>query len=179
MRSRKMEKAQKAYIDSSASKAEGMKAKRGFSLIELLIVMSVLLIIAAIAIPSLFQARLNANEASAVQSMRSLNTACATYTSTYGKGYPGLLTDLGPASSASPNGADLIDSILASGIKSGYTFTYTAGPRDAGGVIHSYTITGEPIKRGATGQRGFYTDNSFVVRVNLGAPSSLTDPPIG
>ncbi|MFY9585513.1 MAG: prepilin-type N-terminal cleavage/methylation domain-containing protein [Candidatus Acidiferrales bacterium] len=151
---------------------------RGFSLIELLIVVAIILIIAAIAIPSLLRSKLNANEASAVHSVRTLNTACATYASTYGIGYPAALSNLGPAVVPTAAAADLIDSALGSGIKSGYTFTYTAGPAGAGGVINTYTITADPTSRGNTGQRGFFTDQTLVIRVNLTGTASATDPPV-
>ena len=107
-----------------------MHRQKGFSLIELLVVMAIILVIATIAISSMLHARMTANEASAVHSLRSLNTACATYASTYGIGYPASLADLGPAVTPTLKAADLIDPVLASGIKSGYIFTYTAGSPD-------------------------------------------------
>ena len=88
------------------------KRQKGFSLIELLIVVAIILIIAAIAIPNLLSARMSANEASAVGSMRTLNTACITYSSTWGIGFPAAFSNLGPAASASSTAADLIDSGL-------------------------------------------------------------------
>jgi len=151
---------------------------RGFSLIELLIVVAIILVVAAIAIPSLLRSKLSANEASAVHSLRTLNTACANYASTYGTGYPAAMSNLGPAVVSSAAAADLIDSTLAGGIKSGYTFIYTAGPAGAGGVINTYTITADPNSRGNTGQRGFFTDQSFVIRANLTGTASATDPPV-
>src|SRR5437660_7932105 len=102
------------------------KRQKGFSLIELLIVVAIILIIAAIAIPNLLRSKMAANEASAVGSLRSLNTACITYSTTYGS-YPTTLASLGPAATASSTTADLIDSVLASGTKSGYSFTYAGG----------------------------------------------------
>src|SRR5437667_222132 len=99
------------------------KNQKGFSLIELLIVVAIILIIAAIAIPNLLRSKMAANEASAVGSLRSLNTACITYSTTYGS-YPAGLSNLGPGSPATSTTADLIDSVLASGTKSGYSFAY-------------------------------------------------------
>src|SRR5262245_6119966 len=109
--------------------------EKGFSLIELLIVVGVILVIAAIAIPSLMHAKMSGNEASAVGSMHAIITATQTYASTYGVGYPANLGQLGPAPVASSSAADLIDAILATGNKSGYVFVYTPG-RASNGVIN-------------------------------------------
>jgi type IV pilus assembly protein PilA len=153
------------------------KNNRGFSLIELLIVVAIILVIAAIAIPSLLRSKMAANEASAVGSIRSINTACANYASTYGIGYPALLAALGPSTTPSSSAADLLDLVLSSGTKSGYTFTYTPGAA-SGGAINSYTITGVPVSPGTTGQRGFFTDQSLVIRANAAGTASVTDSPI-
>ena len=102
-----------------------MSKQRGFSLIELLIVVAIILIIAAIAIPNLLRSRMAANEASAVSSMRSLNTAELTFNATYGSGYTENLTRLGPpaaGSQADSNRADIVDQILA-GMGTGGTAT--------------------------------------------------------
>src|SRR5690348_1014433 len=104
-----------------------MKRKqKGFSLIELLIVVAIILIIAAIAIPNLLRSKMAANQASAVGSVRTINTAAITYNSTYGNGYPKDLTKIGTnGTTVGCGNANLIDSVLTSGTKSGYTFILT------------------------------------------------------
>jgi len=151
--------------------------EKGFSLIELLIVVAIILIIAAIAIPNLLRSRMAANEASAVGSLRTVNTACVTYSTTYGIGFPSTLANLGTSGAASSTSADLIDNVLASGAKSGYTFTYVAGAA-AGGVTPTYTLNASPISPGQTGQRYFYTDQSGVIRFNVSAVASASDNPL-
>lgn len=151
--------------------------QKGFSLIELLIVVAIILIIAAIAIPNLLRSRMAANEASAVGALRTINTACVTYSSTYG-GFPPALANLGPGTPATAATADLIDSVLATGTKAGYTFTYTAGATDANGNVLDYTITATPVTVGTTGQRRFFTDQSGVIRANPDGAADVNSTPI-
>lgn len=150
--------------------------QKGFSLIELLIVVAIILIIAAIAIPNLLRSRMAANEASAVGSLRTLNTAAVTYSSQCG-GFPPTLAAMGPPANACTT-ADLIDSVLAGGTKSGYTFTYAAVDADGDGNMDTYTINADPVTPGTTGTRHFFTDQSGVIRQNQSASASATDPPI-
>jgi type IV pilus assembly protein PilA len=141
-----------------------MRSHKGFSLIELLVVVAVILIVAAIAVPNFLRSRMRANEASAVASLRVLNTAAVTYSITYPTlGFPAQLTTLGGVNpcSASSTQACLIDDTLAQGAKSGYTFVWTG---DGATPSISYIVTGTPQAVGATGQRMFCTDQSGVIR---------------
>jgi len=153
--------------------------KKGFSLIELLIVVAIILIIAAIAIPNLLRSRIAANQASAVGSLRTINTAEITYASTYNSGYSPDLISLGPgATPPTASAAGLIDSVLASGVKSGYSFPYTPGAA-VGGRIDTYELHANPTTPGTTGTNYYFTDHSGVIRQNTTGTATASDSPIG
>jgi type IV pilus assembly protein PilA len=157
--------------------------QKGFSLIELLIVVAIILIIAAIAIPNLLRARIAANEASAVSSLRTMNTACITYNTSY-NAYPTALSNLAPVTAPAlptSGSADLLDSTLTTGAnptKSGYKFTF--GLPTGGVAGQNYAINADPISSGTTGVRTFYTDQTGVIHVNTtgGAAAAATDSPL-
>jgi type IV pilus assembly protein PilA len=141
-----------------------MQKESGFSLIELLIVVAIILIIAAIAIPSLLRARIAANEASAVGSLRALNSAQITYNSSFPTvGFATALANLAGVNCAPPGStsACLIDTQLASGLKSGYTFTIggLAGTPNA-----TYQFQADPVTPNQTGVRYFCTFADAVIR---------------
>jgi type II secretory pathway pseudopilin PulG len=151
-------------------------------LIELLIVVAIILIIAAIAIPNLLRSRMAANEASAVGSLRTIDTAEMTFTTTYPDvGYANLANLGGAATScATPTGATsttacLIDDVLATtAVKSGYNFAAAA---TGGAPSVAYTSTALPTVVGQSGQRAFCSDQSGVIRYNAaGTACANTDP---
>jgi hypothetical protein len=103
-----------------------------------------------------------------------------TYSTTYG-GYPGALTKLAPVASgtaATSTSADLIDSVLATGSKSGYSFTWSAGTTDNNGNYLNYSITGQPLTPGTTGQRYFHTYQSGVIRASTGGMATVASTPL-
>jgi len=170
---------------------------KGFSLIELLIVVAIILIIAAIAIPDLLKSRQAANQASAVGSLRTINTSEVAYSTTYTQGFSPDLFDLDGTVVPSTNvAAGLIDSVLASGIKSNYHFQYvsnvtpavadtcvaaptavTTGTVPAAGTTYSsYFIGADPL--GCASGNYYFTDMSGVIRINTSTPAGPADGPL-
>jgi type IV pilus assembly protein PilA len=142
-----------------------MRKAKGFSLIELLIVVAIILIIAAIAIPNLIRSKLAANEASAVASIRTITTAETTYSTTFPHiGYTCTMGELGPPASGGPitsSSAGILDAVLASGVKAGYTFSIS---NCTGVPASTYNSVAVPLTVGASGTRSFCSDVSGIIR---------------
>ena len=136
--------------------------RRGFSLIELLIVIAIILIIITIALPKLNRARMYSQETAAIGAIRTLHTAQVQYTSQFGR-FATSLAELDPPASGGPSAAaaDLIGTDLSQGEKSGYKFTMTGNPS-------GYVIVAVPVAYNATGSRTFYSDQTMVIRENSG-----------
>lgn len=143
-------------------------------------VIPLVLIIAAISIPNLLRARMAANEASAVASLRTLNTALLSYNQAYPGTIPATLSNLGPGTPPSADRADLIDESLALGHKNGYVFTYTSysAVGSNGTAELGYSINADPFQENTSGRRHFFTDQTGVIRSSTGGPASVESPPV-
>jgi hypothetical protein len=135
------------------------------------------LIIAAIAIPNLLKSKMAANESSAVGSVRTLNTAEVTYAAGCPNiGYSATLAEMNTGAICT-SGTSIIDNVLGKdpAIQSAYSTTYAAGAAE-GGVVNTYTLSATPLKVGTTGQRGFFTDQTGVIRYNQTGTATVADP---
>jgi type II secretory pathway pseudopilin PulG len=186
---------------SDIRKSAGRLGGRGVAIAGLvlgyagIVLIPLIFMIAAIAIPNLLRAKMAANEASAVGSLRTISVAAITYESEYENGFPSTLEALEgmPGAKADCNHAGLLDRTLAYGPKFGYIFTYTPkypdgstepviSPRAAAkgctsGGASGYSVTADPVRRGSTGRRSFYADQTGVIRYSNDGESATADSP--
>lgn len=168
-------------MSDSMTNPLGESRAAGFSLIELMIVVAVILIIAALAIPQLLRAKMAANESAAVSALRTIATEEVNYDAAWSLGFSPTLASLGPptpGNPATPANAGLVDSVLASGIRGGYQFIFTPLIPSGSGIATGYQVNANPISPGITGDWYFYVDQSNVIRQMYGSQASSTSPVI-
>ena len=140
---------------------------KGFTLVEIMIVVAIIALIAAIAIPNFMRARVNANESAALASMRTLVGALESFrANTSPSSFP---ADLLAMSATNP---PYIDTVLSGGTKQGYTFTYVQAS------ANTYTLTAAPVTANVTGVRGFFTNQTGVIRVDANGAATVASPPL-
>jgi type IV pilus assembly protein PilA len=155
-----------------------MQNRKGFTLIELMIVIAIILIIAAIAIPGFLNAKMSANETSAVGSLRAINTAEVSYQTAYPtKGYPSSLMELGGPDNCTPSAeaACLIDPDLSAGTKAGYTFLAASSGTTKQAKV-AYVVGAAPLVFKHTGIRRFCSTEKNIIRRDANSQGSSTPP---
>lgn len=139
--------------------------RKGFTLVEIMIVVAIIALLAAIAIPNLLRARLNANESAALAAMQTLVAGATSYRGVE----PAYPLNLAALSGANP---PYIDTVLGAGAKQGYNFSLT-------GAANVFTATATPQAANVTGTRSFFTDQSGVIRfTDAGGAATVADPPV-
>ena len=167
------------------------KREKGFTLVEIMIVVAIIALIAAIAIPNLLRARHNANETAAIGNMKTLVDSLESFRANLAPtSYPGAGVTSGGVAVAGLAGLSntnppYIDAVLSSGTRQGYTFTYTPGAVRVvalGGVnfnaYDTYTLTATPVTVGTTGTRRFFVDQSGVIRTNDAGAATVASTPL-
>jgi type IV pilus assembly protein PilA len=161
-------------VTRAVTRADARKPRRrGFSLIELLIVIAIILVIVTIAVPQYNKQMMSAHETAAQQAIQTLHAVETQYYSQFGR-YAVSLAELGPPASgaAGPSAADLISKDLSEGKKSGYIFNVSATPT-------GYAITAVPETFNSSGRRTFYSDQTLVVRNNWSQePANVNSPEV-
>ena len=144
-----------------------MKHEKGFSLVELLIVLLIIGVIAQLAIPNLLRSKMAGNEGSAINTVRTIISAEMLFVTTLGSGRYGTLDVLTSGS--------LLDSVVGSATKDGYTFSVSLGPADT-----TYDVNARPTNYQSTGQRSFFGDESGMIRyTTANAPATSSSPVLG
>ena len=136
---------------------------QGFTLVEIMIVIAIIVVLGALTVPSLMRSRLNANEAAAIAALKTISSVSVMYRTTYST-YPASIGAL-----YDPNGAQYIDSILASGSKQGYNFS-VSGDQD------NFNASAVPSKANVTGSRYFFLDQNGVIRASNDGPADMSSP---
>jgi len=146
-----------------------MKSKKGFTLVEIMIVVAIVMILATLVVSSVLRARHNANEIAVIAACKTVVTACENfYANNLPHAYPANLSDLIAPVSNPP----YIDSVLAGGTKQGYQFTYELIDTE------SFKLNADPSVPGKTGTRRFFVDETGVIRANSNVQASSADPAV-
>jgi prepilin-type N-terminal cleavage/methylation domain-containing protein len=160
---------------SPPCRPDGLRACDGFTLIELLVVVSLIIVIAAVAIPNLQRSRLTANEGAAIGALRTIANAESQFQSQGVLTYPSGMGRYGELADLAAMDPPLIDAVLATGMRQGYRFLATPGGVDGS---PSYAANADPIVMNGTGGRGFYVDETAVIRFMVGGSAGVIDSPL-
>lgn len=147
----------------------------GFTLIELMVVITLVIVIAAIAIPNLMRSRITANEGAAIGAMRTIANAQSQFQAQAVKPFPSGMGQYGTLNDLAGLTPPLIDPVLATGTRQGYSFLVTPGGTDGS---PTYAANADPIVMNSSGSRGFYVDETAVIRFMIGGSAGAIDPPL-